>query len=60
MKINAFPAALGAAMLLGSLVATAPAQAGGGGNITQESAGGIILWPKLTYTLSDKAQPAAQ
>ena len=33
---------------------------GGGGNIIQESAGGIILWPKLTYTLSDQAAPAAQ
>lgn len=31
----------------------------GAGNIVQESAGGIIIWPKLTYTLSDKA-PAAQ
>ena len=37
MKINAFPAALGAAMLLGSLVATTPAHAGGGGNFTQET-----------------------
>ena len=31
----------------------------GAGNIIQESAGGIILFPKLTYKLSDKA-PAAQ
>jgi hypothetical protein len=31
----------------------------GSGNIIQESAGGIIVWPKLTYKLSDKA-PAAQ
>jgi hypothetical protein len=31
----------------------------GAGNIVQESAGGIIIWPKLTYKLSDKA-PAAQ
>ncbi len=31
----------------------------GAGNIVQESAGGIIVWPKLTYKLSDKA-PAAQ
>jgi len=31
----------------------------GAGNIIQESAGGIIVWPKLTYKLSDKA-PAAQ
>jgi len=31
----------------------------GAGNIVQESAGGIIIWPKLTYKLSDTA-PAAQ
>ena len=31
----------------------------GAGNIVQESAGGIIIWPKLTYTVSDTA-PAAQ
>ena len=30
----------------------------GAGNIVQESAGGIIVWPKLTYKLSDKAQTA--
>jgi hypothetical protein len=38
MKINAFPAALGAAVLLGSLVATTtPANAGGAGNFTQST-----------------------
>ena len=31
----------------------------GAGNIVQESAGGIIIWPKLTYKLLDAA-PAAQ
>jgi hypothetical protein len=31
----------------------------GSGNIIQESAGGIIVWPALTYKLSDSA-PAAQ
>ena len=31
----------------------------GAGNIVQESAGGIIVWEKLTYKLPD-AQPAAQ
>jgi len=31
----------------------------GVGNIIQESAGGILVWPKLTYKISDKA-PAAQ
>jgi hypothetical protein len=33
--------------------------AAGAGNIVQESAGGIMFWPKLTYKLSDAA-PAAQ
>lgn len=28
----------------------------GGGNIVQESAGGIIIWPKLTYKLAKAAQ----
>jgi hypothetical protein len=32
--------------------------AAGPGNMVEESAGGIILWPKLTYKLSDA--PAAQ
>lgn len=31
--------------------------AAGGGNTVHESAGGIIIWPKLTYTLKE---PAAQ
>ena len=31
----------------------------GAGNIVQESAGGIMIWPKLTYKLP-AAQPAAQ
>lgn len=30
----------------------------GAGNIVQESAGGIIVWPKLSYKLSDKASSA--
>ena len=30
----------------------------GAGNIVQESAGGIIVWPKLTYKLSDKTSTA--
>jgi hypothetical protein len=28
----------------------------GGGNIVQESAGGIIIWPKLTYKLAKASQ----
>ena len=55
MKINAFPAALGAAMLLGSLVATTPAQAGGGGNFTQETGACSMV---STWTM--KAKPVAR
>jgi hypothetical protein len=55
MKINAFPAALGAAMLLGSLVATTPAYAGGGGDFTQETGACSMV---SSWTM--KAKPVAR
>jgi hypothetical protein len=54
MKINAFPAALGAAMLVGSLVATTPAHAGGG-DFTQETGA-----CSMVSTWDMKAKPVAR